>query len=39
MRIRILISLVIWLFSARAFALNQQQENKKLVQIEDSLGE
>ena len=37
MRIRILISIFIWLFTAPAFALQQQQENKKLVQIEDSL--
>lgn len=37
MRIRILISIFIGLFSARAFALHQQLEDKKLVQIEDSL--
>jgi uncharacterized protein (TIGR01244 family) len=37
MSIRILIGIFIGLFSARAFALNQQQENKKFVQIDDSL--
>jgi cytochrome b6-f complex iron-sulfur subunit len=37
MRIRILSSIFFGLFPALAFALNQQQEDKKLVQIEDSL--